>query len=74
MKYNQVISKKLSNNKTDEEIYFYISEHFGDIFDKYEEEVLNYLESKAIEAAENIILNRKLREIIMNLSRRIKWN
>lgn len=44
--------EELPEVSTDREVYTFISEHFNDIFNKHKEEVLNYLEDKAIEAAE----------------------
>lgn len=49
---DMVTDEELPEILDDKEIYSYISEHFDNIFNKHKEEVLNYLESKAIEAAE----------------------
>lgn len=73
--------EELPEVSTDREVYTFISEHFNDIFNKHKEEVLNYLEDKAIEAAEKYYneqeawgdYDESLKENKMELTER-KWN
>lgn len=78
---DMITDEELPETLDDKEIYSYISEHFDNIFNKHKEEVLNYLESKAIEAAEKYYneqeawgdYDESLKENKMELTER-KWN
>lgn len=78
---DMITDEELPEVLDDKEIYSYISEHFDNIFNKHKEEVLNYLESKAIEAAEKYYneqeawgdYDESLKENKMELTER-KWN